>query len=204
MQLFSNAFTELPSVKAFIELLLMLATDPLMVVLFALLTIAAVSDCRSFRIPNWLTMGGTLFALAYSVIFPSVLHPDFFSALGGCALGLVLMLPLYALKVMGAGDAKLMAMTGAFLGVSEVWQAVIVVFIVGGVAAFAFALYRKALRKMLGNLKSIINLAMLSAATGGGAGVHIQAGATIGRMPYGLSICVGTIGYVLARQFGYL
>ncbi len=37
-------------------------------------------------------------------------------ALAGLGLGLLIMLPLYMLRALGAGDVKLMAMVGAFLG----------------------------------------------------------------------------------------
>jgi prepilin peptidase CpaA len=53
---------------AFLELLAMLAFDPRVVVLFALLVIAAVSDYRTYRIPNWLTFGGSAFALVYKTV----------------------------------------------------------------------------------------------------------------------------------------
>ena len=203
MQLVSDTFSQFPEIKAIAELLLMLVTDPLTVILFMLLVIAAVSDYRFYKIPNWLTMGGTLVALAFSVFAVSALHPDIMSSLGGCALGLVVMLPAYALRVMGAGDVKLMAMTGAFLGVYDILPAVIATFIVGGAAALAFALYRKALRKMFANLKSIIHLTAVSAASGTVSGMQVEGMPSIGRMPYGISISIGTIGYVVGRQLGY-
>ena len=52
--------------KALLELLGMLFADPRHSILLALLLIASISDCRSYRIPNWLTFGGTTFALLYS------------------------------------------------------------------------------------------------------------------------------------------
>ena len=204
MQSFSNVFTQFPSVSDALELLLMLVTDPMTLALFALLLVAAVSDYRVYKIPNWLTMGGTVVALSHSVFASSALHPDLVSALGGCALGLVVMLPAYALRVMGAGDVKLMAMTGAFLGSYEILQAVIATFIVGGVAAIAVALYRKALRRMFANLKSILHLTAVSAVSGSVSGMQVQGMPSIGRMPYGISISIGTIGYVVGRQLGYL
>lgn len=181
----------------------MLVSDPLTMVLFVLLVIAAISDYRLYKIPNWLTMGGALIALSFSVFAASALHPDVVSALGGCALGLVVMLPAYALRVMGAGDVKLMAMTGAFLGVHEILPAVIATFVVGGAAAVAVALYRKALRRMFANLKSIIHLTAVSAASGTVSGMQVEGMPSIGRMPYGISISIGTIGYVIGRQLGY-
>jgi len=50
-------------IQASFDLLAMLATDPRTGVLIVLLVVAAVSDWRTFRIPNWLTFGGAAFAL---------------------------------------------------------------------------------------------------------------------------------------------
>lgn len=93
--------------------LTMLVTDPRTGVLLALLIIAAVIDYRTHKIPNWLTMGGAAFALIYEATIPFSLQHGFLWALGGFALGFLILLPLRVLKVMGAGDVKLMAMAGA-------------------------------------------------------------------------------------------
>lgn len=203
MQSFSNAFTQYPSLTAGIELMLMLVTDPRTMILFALLAIAAVTDIRTYRIPNWLTVGGIAIALVYSAVDATFPHPAFLSALGGAAIGLVVMVPAYALRVMGAGDVKLMAMTGAFLGASDILSAIVATFIVGGVAAFAFALYHRALRKMLVNVKTITETIALSAASGTTAGMQVQPARSIGKLPYGACIAIGSAGYVIARHFGY-
>ena len=57
----------------------------------------------------------------------------------GMALGMVLLLPFYAIRAMGAGDVKLMGMVGVFLGPSEVLS-VAVTFMAGGVLALLVAL----------------------------------------------------------------
>ena len=44
--------------EAFLDLLMLLASDFRMGGLFVLLVMAAVSDVRFYRIPNWLTFGG--------------------------------------------------------------------------------------------------------------------------------------------------
>jgi prepilin peptidase CpaA len=33
---------------------------------------------------------------------------------------------------------------------------------------------------------------------------HIDTSVSAGRIPYGVSICIGTIGYIVAKQLGYL
>ena len=181
----------------------MLIKDPRTGVLLILLVIASVSDYRTFKIPNWLTGSGMVFGLIYSTVVPFSIRLGFLWALGGLLLGFLIMLPFYALRIMGAGDVKLMAMVGAFLGVTDTLQAVIFSFIVGGIAALGFALFNKALIRMLGNVKSIAQMMMLSAIGGFRPDIQIEAGKSVGTLPYGICISIGTVAYVVAKQLGY-
>jgi prepilin peptidase CpaA len=104
--------------RSFFELLGMLVTDPRTGVLLVLLAAAAVCDYRTFRIPNLITGGGIAFALVYNSVVTPEWHADWSWAPAGMLLGFGAMLPMYAIRAMGAGDVKLMAMVGAFLGAS--------------------------------------------------------------------------------------
>jgi prepilin peptidase CpaA len=188
---------------SFLDLLAMLATEPRTGVLVALLIVAGVIDYRTYRIPNWLTLSGAVFGLLYSTL-ASTVHQGFWWSLGGLALGFLMMLPMYALKVMGAGDVKLMAMVGTFLGYTGTPLAILCTFIAGGVAALGFASCRRVLGRMLVNIKDIASTATFSIFGGMQPNIGMAPGTSIGRLPYGVSIAVGTIGYVLANQLGYL
>ena len=188
---------------AFLELLAMLVFDPRTAVLIALLVIAGVSDWRSYRIPNWLTFGGAVFALVYKTVI--AVHPGsaFLMASGGLLIGFVLLLPLYMLHAMGAGDVKLMAMVGAFLGADETLQAVLFAFIAGGVGALGFALAKGRLGRMLVNTREVLFKLVSLSLAGVRPDARVHAEQSVGRLPYGVCICVGTIGYVLSRQLGF-
>ena len=188
-----------PSMNALAELLTMMLADFRTSLLLVLLLLAAFIDWRSYRIPNWLTLGGAAVALAYSAWAPSAQAVGFWWALGGLALGLVLMLPFYLLGVMGAGDVKLMAMVGAFLGLSCIGPAVLFVFIAGGLAALLYAFSHAAWLPLLGNLRVLI-----ADAFGGSAAGSDKARPSVGRLPYGMSIGAGTTVYVVAHQLGYV
>lgn len=191
-------------IVAVFELLSMLAYEPRTAVLIVLLLIAAVIDYRTFKIPNWLTMGGAAFALVYSVVVPFSPQQGLLWAFGGLVVGLLIMLPLHVMKVMGAGDVKLMAMSGAFLGFSGTFSAVVCTFIVGGAAALGFAMYHGVLGRMLGNIKTTSSNMMFTAIAGVRPDVSMKTSNSVGKLPYGVSIAAGTIGYIVARQLGYL
>ena len=99
----------------------------------AVLVEAAVIDGRGLRVPNWLTFhfaaGGLAFA-AWSGGWAGL-----GTASAGLALGLVLLLPLYAIGGMGAGDVKLMAGLGAWVGPSLVLGAFVCTALVGAAMA---------------------------------------------------------------------
>jgi leader peptidase (prepilin peptidase) / N-methyltransferase len=91
-----------------------------MALFFTLLLGIALTDARTYTIPDEFTLGGLVVGLLLSLL-PGTL--GVLSALAGAALGFVL---LYGVAVagewafrkpaMGGGDIKMMAMVGAFLG----------------------------------------------------------------------------------------
>jgi prepilin peptidase CpaA len=189
---------------AALDLLVTLVSSPRTGVLLALLIAASVSDSKSGRIPNWLVFGGALYAVVYSVFFP-VCPRDIGAlfALGGLAIGLAAFLPAYLFRIMGAGDVKLMAMVGAFLGPWSTAGAVLSTLIAGGVLALALALSAGRLGLMVRNLAMICRGAVLTLGTGTGGTVTTD-GPSAGRMPYGIAIAVGTIAYLTFSQLGLI
>jgi prepilin peptidase CpaA len=191
--------------QALLSLLWMLASDPRMLVLFALLLVASISDCRSYRIPNWLTFGGALFALLSAMLMARTPGTGALQALSGLAIGFVLLLPFYVLRVMGAGDVKLMAMVGAFLGAAAVFQAVLLSFIASGVVALAYAIYHRKLLRMLGNVKTAAQgLVMAGMAGMATTPTETDRRQSVGKLPFALCIGAGTLAQVVAAQLGYL
>lgn len=189
---------------AVLELLAMLVSDLRMLALFALLAVAAVSDWRSYRIPNWLTFGGALFALVYGTLAARTPAVGAASAFGGLGIGFAAMVPFYVIGIMGAGDVKLMAMAGAFIGPEQTLMAVLFTFIAGGVAAMVFAIHRRRVGHMLANVKDAAQGVMFSGIAGIRPSGRINASLSIGKLPYGICIAAGTAIEVLAHQLGYV
>jgi prepilin peptidase CpaA len=145
-----------------IQMLASLGQHPHLWLLIALLLLAVCIDWRTLRIPNWLTGGGAALALALSLTGAWPSQPQPWQALAGLGLGLGLMLPLYLLGVMGAGDVKLMAMAGAYLGPQPTWQAVLWVWFTGGLIALAVVAGRHAWRALAINLRELLVLRNLT------------------------------------------
>ena len=85
----------------------------------AVALVAAICDVRNRRIPNLLTFGAAAIGLIVATLSHGLSGAGM--SAGGWLLALCLWLPLYALGGMGAGDVKLMAAIGAFLGPSTVF-----------------------------------------------------------------------------------
>jgi prepilin peptidase CpaA len=187
--------------KALVELLGMLVWHPGTGVLMALLLVAAVIDVRTMRIPNWLTVGGMVWGLAFNATHSTSITAGLLNATLGLCVGLALLLPMYLLRVMGAGDVKLMAMAGSFIGFPNIVPAVIFVFICGGIAALAFALHRRAFRRMTNNVTGIVQSMAFAALSGMRPTAGMQS-ASIGKLPYGVSIAVGTTAWLAASVLG--
>lgn len=190
--------------RALFELLGMLATDPRSGVLLLLLAAAAISDYRTFKIPNLLTGGGILFALVYNTAYRPVLHADWTWAPAGMLLGFCALLPMYALRVMGGGDVKLMSMVGAFLGASATAHALLFCIVTAGIAALAFAMRNGVLVRLLANIHGALRNMMWSTVASGHITIQPGSMQSVGKLAYGISIAVGTTGYLVARQLNFV
>jgi len=190
--------------EAVLDLLGMLFFDWRTGILMMLLVGAAVSDYRTHRIPNWLVLSGALFGVIYNTALAPSPYANILFPLAGLGLGLVLFLPLYLVRAMGAGDVKLLAMVGAFLGPGDTFRAALASMIVGGVLSIVLVLARGTARRMFHNLGSVFQVGLLSVAGGSKPNLRIEAGVSAGKLPYGVAIAMGTIGYLITDQLGFL
>lgn len=75
---------------------------------------AGLTDWRSRKIPNWLTLPGIMSGITVHAILNGWRGAGF--SLLGIAVALLLLMPLVFMRGLGAGDWKLMGVVGAFLG----------------------------------------------------------------------------------------
>ena len=112
--------------------------------------LACVCDLRTRRIPNLLTFGGAALALAYSVWMSG--FGGLLTSVGGWAVGCALFLPMFVLGGMGAGDVKLAACLGAWLGPMPAVFVALYSAIAGGVMALVVALATGYFKQAVGNV----------------------------------------------------
>ena len=137
--------------------------------LLVLLVLALRYDIGGYRIPNTLVYGGALLGVLLNSCLPGGLGP--LAALQGLSLALLLLLPAYGLGAMGAGDVKLLAMVGAFLGPWQVLGVLLATFLAGGMLALWMLLHHRR-RPVLVDAPKIT-------------------------LPYAVAIAAGTLAYLL-------
>jgi len=158
-----------------------------------LLIWAAYIDGRQLRVPNWLTFPMVLSGLVYSAWVGG--WAGLGDGLVGMSVGLATLLPLYAVGGMGAGDVKLMAGIGAWMGAAATWNAFVVSVIVGAIMAVAMVAWRRSWKKHCGNFSQIVLEFMTVKSAGELSRIAAERKPHMLLLPYGIPICVGTIAY---------
>lgn len=156
-------------------------------ILLTLLLCAIAYDVRWRRIPNALILTGLALGIGYHTLTPYGFGLMY--AVKGIAVPLVLLLPLYLIRAMGAGDVKLMMTSGAFLGAGDVFAALLFTFVAGGALAIAGSIWRGNLGAVLRNVRFIVTGAAINAMAGGS--LRLTSLPSAGKLPYAAAIAVG-------------
>src|SRR5262245_8754207 len=101
-------------------------------------------DLRARRLPNVLTFGSALAALAVHSLDGGL--PAAGLSVAGCLTGILLFLPWFLAGGMGGGDVKLLGAFGAWLGPQQTLWAGLFAMLAGGVLAAGVTLYQIARR----------------------------------------------------------
>jgi prepilin peptidase CpaA len=163
--------------------------------LLLLVVIAAINDLATRRIPNRLLLAAWALALPLHLLSAAP-GSALVGALGGAATGLLLFLPLYLLRGTAAGDVKLMATIGFFVGPAEAFHIAMLAWCAGGLMALLLVLRHGRLRAALANTRALLRPFLMRAA-GLQAAAEPPAGASVGSMPYGVAIALGTLVVLL-------
>ena len=150
----------------------------------AILVVAAIGDVKTRRIPNKLVAILAICGIAFSVTRAPVL-PGLWQAGGGLMAGLACWLPFYMLGWLGAGDVKLYAAAGAWLGPAGAAEGALIGALFGAVLALIYMMRSQGMKETAQTL----GLAAASPemlARPAGSGKHST-------LPYGVAIAFGAI-----------
>jgi prepilin peptidase CpaA len=154
---------------------------------------AGIIDGRQLRVPNWLTFHFVVGGLAYACWTEG--REGLLWSLAGTGVGLITLLPLYAIGGMGAGDVKLMAGVGAWMGPATTLGAFVCSALVGGlfgmvmIVASGDWIRHWVMFQTIGHeIVSIRNPSRLAELAG-------ERKKTMMLLPYGIPIAVGSILY---------
>lgn len=118
------------------------------------LAVATFTDLRSRRIPNWLVLPFLVIGISVS----GLLHG--WHGLGqsfeGLGLGLLIYGFLFWMGGMGAGDVKLCAAIGAWIGPDQLFIALVITGLAGGVMVLCWAAFGGFLKDLFTGTSSLI------------------------------------------------
>jgi prepilin peptidase CpaA len=159
------------------------------------------SDLRRHRVPNWLNASIAVTGLIAQAAYRG------WSGLGtgvlGLFVGLGLLIVLWAMKGMGAGDVKFMAALGTWLGPQLAFYAVIAGGLAGGVIAVGLILYRRCWREASANL-GVVWVKMCTVETAFSEfGSAKSLSRSTGVLPYAVPLSIGTLTVVVCNSLGW-
>ncbi len=164
-------------------------------VVLALGATASWTDLRTRRIPNLVTFGGAALALAFALVEHGL--SGLLVSGAGWLTGVGIFLPFFLLGGMGAGDLKLVACFGAWLGPEAALWTALYAAVAGGVLAVGVALAAGYLRQALFNVAALLSHWRA-------AGLHPMPDLTLERargprLPYALPIALGAAATIWFR-----
>lgn len=166
--------------------------DTSAIVLAVLVSVAAILDARTRRLPNWLTVSGFLLGLVIAAW-----NGRFGAAVAGAVLALAVYVPLFALRAMGGGDVKLMAAVGALAGFRAWLPIFLLTAMIGGCLAVALVLKSSATGRTLRNLGLILGeLGHGRPPSQRHPELSISSPQSL-TLPHGVSIALGVLSYLV-------
>jgi prepilin peptidase CpaA len=170
--------------------------------------VCAVIDGWKLRVPNWLTfpliVSGWLLGLVYTCGLAEG-KGGLGSSFTGSMLGFGLLLPIYAIGGMGAGDVKMQMGFGAWIGavfgmspgMKMIFYAFCAAVIIGGGIALVQIVVRGQYGRNLANTRAIVGDLFGAPNIGTVADRAAKRKPTMHLLPYGIPLCLGSVGYLI-------
>jgi len=168
--------------------------------LFSILGFSIYYDYRYQRIPNALSLGGFVVGIALAAADASHGITLTNAVLGGL-LGLILFMPFHVAGKMGAGDVKMLAMSGTFLGPFGVLYASVFTLIAGAVLAIIWIVSRLVKESITTRVANALSIDTGEACPSGAGVATVAESKSLKRspvlmnskFPYAASIAIGTL-----------
>ncbi|MEG0186550.1 MAG: prepilin peptidase [Stenotrophomonas sp.] len=163
----------------------------------------AISDLYARRVPNaWLLAACAIAAVQIIASQFTAMRIDWLSHLLGAIIGLLALIPFYAVRWMGAGDVKFFAVLGLLLGL----HALLPIWVMASLAAGAHAVLVLLARQLAGHLPLRLQMQVSRASTQWHErpalrGLHAARQGRQG-IPYAAYLAFAAIGWVLATTYG--
>jgi len=158
---------------------------------------AGISDLRSRRIPNWLTVSGLLVGIAANAAASGWWGVR--TSLLGAGLGLLVLLPFVVIRSLGAGDWKLAGALGAFVGPRVLVDLLMISVFMAGIMALALVIYKRRFKETLRNMGRL--LASIFSFRMPGPEVSLDNPKSL-KIPYGVALALTTLLFAIARLWG--
>lgn len=176
----------------------MIAIEFKLVIISALLMLSLVSDLRTYRIKNYITYSFMLAGLTANLAMEGPKGMIF--SLQGIMLPVVGLILLYMMRVIGAGDIKLLSAVGAVMGAGFILSAMLYSFICGGIIASLIILIRRngieRFKYLFSYMKScLVSMELLPYADS-------QDKQDRGKFHFSIAVASGTAAAVIIGRFG--
>lgn len=169
--------------------------DLIMLVL-VLVWSAAIWDVHIRRIPNRLVLAGAVMGVLLQGVHAG--SGGILAAILGLLVGLAILMPGYLMGFTGAGDAKLMAAVGTFLGPLGVFQAALASIMAGAVIAIVYIVFAVIFCQTSSPMARYGLMAKTLFYTGRPLYIAPHEGEVMGRkFPFAVSIAIGTTGWLI-------
>ena len=134
------------------------------ILLVLLLILAVAGDIRNYKINNVTVAAGVVVGLVLS--FTSSGPSSLTSSILATVIPAVLLIALFAVRMLGAGDIKLFCAAGAIMGVSFILPAMAYSFLAGGIAALFIMLVRGNIQQRLHHIATYLRTSFLTGKLG--------------------------------------
>jgi len=157
------------------------------------LVIAAVIDGIYLKVPNWITFPMIATGWVYSLLAGS--WEGLGWSIAGTIVGLALLLIVYCIGGMGAGDVKLLAGIGAWVHLEHTFWIFAATTIIGGIMALVMIAIGGRWRKHLVQMKMISEEIVVLKDPNRLFERAAQRKPTMMLLPYGIPMTIAALGY---------